>query len=328
MTQTSVTVSMAKGKEEQFGVEVSGMPSPNQIPEEQDSRGSGCEAVSNVARSEADVAPENEDDRQLPEKDQRNRRDGLLPIAGTDHFHDEQDEGDAAADVEKDVEVGIEINAPCLVLGGKISGVKAAFDDEEAGEPNVETLARKPEEQSGGSTDDEQNDVDGVYAAGCQQIDGFGGAEVIEDCARGTGVGLAFQHAIPRAGDGWILPETKGDGDLLCAGAGVDGKSEDAGSTDDIVSRAGGKRANLRDQFSVAEKLIALLDGRELQDQRLRVCGSVKTKAEPGKLGGLGVTLGGPIGARLQGWPGGIVEVRLRPAGIVSEMEAPDGIDL
>lgn len=98
----------------------------------------------------------------------------------------------------------------------------------------------------------------------------------------------------------------------------MNGKGKDAGRADDIVRRTGPQGADLRDQLAIVEKLVALLDGRQLQDQRLRVCRSAKTKSEPGKLRALGIALFGPIGCRLQGWPRGIVEVWLGPEGIVA----------
>jgi hypothetical protein len=141
---------------------------------------------------------------------------------------------------------------------------------------------------------------------------------LLQNRFRVAGVGFALKPAAPRPGDAHILPETKRNGDLLCAGAGVDGEREDAGSADDIAGWAGRERPNLGDQSAVAEKLVALLDGRQLQDQRLRVRWSAKMKAEPGKLGVFGVALLGPIVGRLQGWPMGIVEARLSPAGIIA----------
>ena len=51
-------------------------------------------------------------------------------------------------------------------------------------------------------------------------------------------------------------------------------------------------------------------------------------EAEPGELGVFGVTLLGPCFGGMQRWPMRVVEVRMRPPGIVTEMEAPSGINL
>jgi hypothetical protein len=136
-------------KKQEFGVEISAAPSANQIPGEHDSRCCAGEAVSNIAPLEADVGIENQDDGQLREKQQRDGHNGVLPLAWTERIHDEEDERDAGEQVDQDVEIGIEIKAPRLVLGSRIGRVKARFEDEVTSKPKVEALTSKPEEQSG-----------------------------------------------------------------------------------------------------------------------------------------------------------------------------------
>ena len=120
---------------------------------------------------------------------------------------------------------------------------------------------------------------------------------------RAADIDGARNAAVAGAGGGGVLPEADGDDDLFGVVARVNREGEDAGGTDDVAGGAGRQSADLSDELAVAEELIALFDGGELEDERRGVRRHPEMEAEPAELGAGGVALGCPVFGWLEGGP-------------------------
>jgi hypothetical protein len=85
----------------------------------------------------------------------------------------------------------------------------------------------------------------------------------------------------------------------------------------------GRELAEAADALAVEGELVGAFDGRDVDGERAGDVGDVDLAAVPGEAGVAGVGLGSPglVGGDLL--PGGVVEGRGEPAGVVAEVEAP-----